>query len=197
MNQVITISREFGSGGRTIGRMVAEQLGYAFYDEELVNEVAKRSGFCTDFIKEQGEYATTRHSLLFSLATAQQFSLEGLSTMDKLYIEQTKIIEELAESGNCVIVGRCADYVLRDRKNTLHVFIYGDEEEKAKRIVEKYGETHKDPVKRLREKDQRRMVYYKNYTGRVWGQTANYDLCLNSSTFGLEVCAQLILGAAK
>ena len=132
MKRVITISREFGSGGRTIGRMVAERLGYAFYDEELVNEVAKRSGFCPEFIKEQGEYATSRHSLLFSLATAQQFSLEGLSTMDQLYIEQTKIIEELAEEGNCVIVGRCADYILRERKDTIHIFIYGDEQEKAR-----------------------------------------------------------------
>ncbi len=197
MKQVITISREFGSGGRTIGRMVAEQLGYAFYDEELVNEVAKRSGFCPEFIKEQGEYATSRHSLLFSLATVQQFPLEGLSSMDKLYIEQTKIIEELAAIGNCVIVGRCADYILRDRENALHVFIFGDKEEKAKRIVEKYGESHKAPEKRLREKDQRRMVYYKNYTGRTWGQATNYDLCLNSSALGLETCAELILKAAE
>lgn len=197
MKRVITISREFGSGGRSIGRKVAERLGYAFYDEELVNEVAKRSGFAPEFIKEQGEYATSRHSLLFALATAQQFSLDGLSTMDKLYIEQTKIIEELAAIGNCVIVGRCADYVLREREDTLHVFIFGEEQEKAKRIIEKYGESSKAPEKRLREKDQRRKVYYKNYTGRVWGQTSNYDLCLNSSVLGQEICTELILKAAE
>ena len=197
MKRVITISREFGSGGRTIGRMVAERLGYAFYDEELVNEVAKRSGFCPEFIKEQGEYATSRHSLLFSLATAQQFSLEGLSTMDQLYIEQTKIIEELAEEGNCVIVGRCADYILRERKDTIHIFIYGDEQEKARRIVERYGEKSKSPEKRLHEKDQKRKVYYKNYTGRTWGQAENYDLCLNSSTLSLDTCTELILKAAE
>lgn len=197
MKRVITISREFGSGGRTIGRMVAERLGYAFYDEELVNEVAKRSGFCPDFIKEQGEYATSRHSLLFSLATAQQFSLEGLSTMDQLYIEQTKIIEELAAEGNCVIVGRCADYILRERRDALHVFIYGDEQEKARRIVERYGEKNKSPEKRLHEKDQKRKVYYKNYTGRTWGQAENYDLCLNSSALSLDTCTELILKAAE
>ncbi len=197
MKRVITISREFGSGGRTIGRMVAEKLGYTFYDEELVNEVAKRSGFSPEFIKESGEYATSRHSLLFSLATTQQFSVEGLSTMDRLYIEQTKVIEELGAKGGCVIVGRCADFILKDDPQTFHVFIYGNEEEKARRIVELYGEKDKAPEKRLREKDQKRKVYYKNYTGRSWGQIQNYDLCLNSSVLGLDTCVDLILRAAK
>lgn len=197
MKRVITISREFGSGGRTIGRMVAQHLGYAFYDEELVNRVAERSGLSPEFIKERGEYATSRHSLLFSLATAQQFSLEGLSTMDRLYIEQTRIIEELAEKGGCVIVGRCADYILRDREDTLHVFILGNEQDKAQRIVEKYGKTEKSPKKRLEEKDQKRKVYYKNYTGRTWGLAKNYDLCLNSSVLGIDTCARLILKAAE
>ena len=197
MKQVITISREFGSGGRTIGRMVADKLGYTFYDEELVNEVAKRCGFSPEFIKESGEYATSRHSLLFSLATAQQFSVEGLSTMDRLYIEQTKIIEELGAKGGCVIVGRCADYILKDDPRAFHVFIYGKEEDKARRIVELYGEKQKSPQKRLQEKDQKRKVYYKNYTGRTWGQTQNYDLCLNSSVLGIDTCVSLILAATK
>lgn len=197
MKSVITISREFGSGGRTIGRMVAERLGYTFYDEELVNEVAKRSGFCPEFVKERGEYATSRHSLLFSLATAQQASLDCLSTMDKVYIEQTKVIEEIAAEGKCVIVGRCADYILRDRTDTLHIFVYGDEKEKARRIVERYGETSKSPEKRLHEKDQKRKVYYKSYTGRTWGQAENYDLCLNSSVLSLDTCTDLILRAAE
>lgn len=197
MKRIITVSREFGSGGRSIGHMVAERLGYAFYDEELVNEVAKRSGFSPEFIKESGEYASSRHSLLFSLATAQQFAADGLSMMDRLYIEQTKIIEELAAQGNCVIVGRCADYILRDRKDALHVFIHAEEESKARRIVERYGEKDKAPEKRLAEKDQRRKVYYKNYTGRTWGHSKNYDLCLDSGKLGLELCAELIIQAAK
>ena len=197
MKRVITISREFGSGGRTIGRMVAERLGYAFYDEELVNEVAKRSGFSPEFIKESGEYATSRHSLLFSLATAQQFSVEGLSTMDRLYIEQTKIIEELGAKGGCVIVGRCADFILKDDPHAFHVFIYGNEEDKARRIVELYGESDRSPYKRLQEKDQKRKVYYKNYTGRTWGQIQNYDLCLNSSILGIDTCADLIIRATE
>ena len=108
MKSIITISREFGSGGRTIGRLVAEQLGYQFYDRELVNQVAERSGFSPEFIEESGEYASAKSSLLFAMATAGQYSADGLSMHDRLYIEQTRFIEELAEQGRCVIVGRCA-----------------------------------------------------------------------------------------
>ena len=196
MKSIITISREFGSGGRTVGRLVAEQLGYAFYDHELVNEVARRCGFSPRFIEEHGEYASARSSLLFSLATATQ-TPDTLSMFDRLYIEQMKFIEELAEKGKCVIVGRCADYILRDRKDCLHVFIHADMESRAKRIVEQYGQSDKSPEKRLAEKDQKRKVYYKNYTGRAWAQAKNYDICLNSGVLGLQTCAELIVDAAK
>ena len=124
MKNIITISREFGSGGRSIGRAVAEKLGYAFYDGELVKEVAQRSGFSPEFIEESGEYANARSSLLFSLATANQRMVDSLSVYDKLYIEQSMVIEELARKGNCVIVGRCADYILRDNESCLHIFIH-------------------------------------------------------------------------
>lgn len=197
MKTIITISREFGSGGRSIGKLVAEKLGYKFYDSEIVNEVAKRSGFSPEFIEEYGEYATARSSLLFTLATANQSGMQALSMHDRLYIEQTKIIEELAQAGNCVIVGRCADYILRDRKDCLHVFIHADMESRAKRIVERYGESDKAPMKRLTEKDQKRKVYYRNYTGRTWGQAQNYDLCLNSGVLGIINCADIIAEASK
>lgn len=197
MKSIITISREFGSGGRTIGRLVAERLGYQFYDRELVNKVAERSGFSPEFIEESGEYASAKSSLLFAMATAGQYSADGLSMHDRLYIEQTRFIEELAEQGNCVIVGRCADYILRDNKDCLHVFIHADMASRAKRIVERYGEKDKSPEKRLAEKDQKRRVYYKNYTGRNWGQAQNYDLCLNSGVLGEEACVELIVAACK
>ncbi len=197
MKRIITISREFGSGGRSIGRLVAEKLGYRFYDRELVNKVAERSGFSPEFIEESGEYASARSSLLFALATASQYSADGLSMHDRLYIEQTKIIEEIAREGECVIVGRCADFILREWKNCLHVFIHADMENRAKRIVERYGESDKSPEKRLAEKDQKRRVYYKNYTGRNWGQAQNYDICLNSGVLGVEACAELIVQACK
>ncbi len=197
MKNVITISREFGSGGRTIGKMVAEKLGYAFYDRELVDEVAKRSGFSPEFIEESGEYASAKSSLLFALVTANQYNASGISMQDKLYLEQTKIIQELADQGRCVIVGRCADFVLREREDCLHVFICADAASRAKRIVERYGHKEKSAEKRLNEKDQKRKVYYKNYTGRTWGQAQNYALCLNSGVLGLEACAELIAQCTK
>ena len=197
MKRIITISREFGSGGRSIGKLVAEKLGYRFFDSELVNKVAQRSGFSPEFIEESGEYASARSSLLFALATASQYSADGLSMHDRLYIEQTKIIEEIAAEGECVIVGRCADFILRDRKDCLNVYIHADMESRAKRIVERYGESDKSPEKRLTEKDQKRKVYYKNYTGRNWGQAQNYDICLNSGALGIETCAELIVQACK
>ena len=183
MKNIITISREFGSGGRSIG--------------ELVDEVAKRSGFAPEYIEEHGEYANARNSLLFYLATAERYSHDNLSMHDQLYITQSKIIEELAEKGKCVIVGRCADYILRDRKDCLHVFICSDMASRARRIVERYGQTQKAPEKRLAEKDQKRKVYYKNYTGRVWGQAQNYDICLNSGALGVDTCADMIVQLCK
>ena len=197
MKRIITISREFGSGGRTIGKEVARRLDYNFFDRELVEEVAKRSGFSQDFIEENGEYANARSSLLFYWATAKQHSMENLSMHDQIYIVQTKVIEELAETGNCVIVGRCADYILRDRKDCLHVFICSDMASRARRIVERYGQTQKAPEKRLAEKDQKRKVYYKNYTGRVWGQAQNYDICLNSGALGVDTCTDMIVQLCK
>ncbi len=195
MKSIITISREFGSGGHSIGKLVAEKLAYRFYDRALVDQVAERSGFSPEFILENGEYASARSSLLFALAAAGQYS--GLSMQDRLYIEQAKIIEEFADTGRCVIVGRCADYILRDRTDCLHVFICADMKSRAERIVARYGQNEKSPEKRLTEKDQKRKVYYKNYTGRVWGQAQNYDLCLNSGVLGVETCAELIAQIAS
>lgn len=197
MKSIITISREFGSGGHSIGEAVAKKLGYRFFDRELVNQVAERSGFSPEFIEENGEYASAKNSLLFALATANQYALNGLSMPDKLYIEQTKIIEEIACDGNCVIVGRCADYILREYQDCLHVFIHADMESRAKRIVERFGKQERSAEKRLTEKDQKRKVYYKNYTGRNWGQAQNYDLCLNSGTLGVDACVELIIAACK
>lgn len=197
MKSIITISREFGSGGHSIAEAVARKLGYRFFDRELVNQVAERSGFSPEFIEESGEYASAKNSLLFAIATANQYTMNGISMLDKLYIEQTKIIEEIAQEGNCVIVGRCSDYILREYEDCLHVFIHADMKSRAKRIVERFGEQERSAEKRLNEKDQKRKVYYKNYTGRSWGQAQNYDLCLNSGVLGSERCVELIAAACK
>ena len=192
--RIITISREFGSGGRTIGRMVAEKLGIPFYDKELVDQIALESGFAPKFVEEHGEHAPGK--TLFAYAFAPQGIpgvMNGMSTADFLWHIQCSVILELAEKGRCVIVGRYADYILKDREDTLHAFIHADMAYRADRIVRLYGESEKSPEARLNEKDKRRHVNYQHYTGRVWGTAQNYDLCLNSGTVGIEECADIIV----
>lgn len=194
MKKIITISREFGSGGRTIGKMVAEKLEIPFYDKELVDQIALQSGFAPTYIEEHGEHAPS--SSMFAYAFAPQGShgaTTGLSTADFLWSVQCKVILQLAEEGPCVIVGRNADYILKDRTDCLHVYIHADTDYRAKRIVQLYGSSEKSPEVRLQEKDKRRRVNYHHYTGRTWGTAQNYDLCLNSSTLGIDACADLIL----
>ena len=192
--RIITISREFGSGGRTIGRMVAEKLGIPFYDKELVDQIALESGFAPKFVEEHGEHAPGK--TLFAYAFAPQGIpgvMNGMSTADFLWHIQCSVILQLAEKGPCVIVGRNADYILKDREDTIHAFIHADMAYRADRIVRLYGESEKSPEARLNEKDKRRHVNYQHYTGRVWGTAQNYDLCLNSGTVGIEECADIIV----
>ena len=192
--KIITISREFGSGGRTVGHAVAEQLGIPFYDKDLVEHIALESGFAPKFIEEHGEHAPGKS--LFSYAFAHQGipgAMNGLSTADFLWNIQCSVILQLAEKGPCVIVGRNADYILKDRKDCLHAFIHADLDFRADRIVRLYGESEKSPEARLQEKDKRRRVNYQHYTGRNWGQAQNYDICLNTSVLGIEKSAQIIV----
>lgn len=192
--KIITISREFGSGGRTIGHLVAEKLGIPFYDKELVEHIALESGFAPHYIEEHGEHSPS--TSIFSYAFAHQSVpgvMSGLSTADFLWNVQCSVILQLAEKGPCVIVGRNADYILKDREDTLHAFIHANKEFRADRIVRLYGESEKSPEARLQEKDKRRKVNYQHYTGRSWGQAQNYDVCLCSSTLGEEHCVQILL----
>ena len=196
--KIITISREFGSGGRSIGKLVAEQLGYAFYDKALVERIAKESGYAEDFIERRGEDATSKSSFLFNLSRSGGGGFDGMPAItDKLYVIQYNTIKKLAEESPCVIVGRCSDYILRNEPDSLHVFIHADAEFRARRIVEIYGERDNAPLKRVEEKDKKRQVYYKNYTGRIWGMSENFDLCLNSGKIVIEKCAEIIVGLAK
>ena len=196
--KIITISREFGSGGRTIGRMVAEKLGIPFYDKELVEQVALESGFAPKFVEEHGEHAPGKS--IFSYAFASQGIpgvMNGLSTADFLWNIQCSVILQLAEKGPCVIVGRNADYILKDRNDCIHAYIHADMEYRADRIVRLYGESEKSPQARLQEKDKRRRLNYQHYTGRNWGVAQNYDICLNSGTVGIEECADIIVNMVK
>ena len=196
--KIITISREFGSGGRTIGRMVAEKLGIPFYDKELVDQIAVESGFAPKFIEEHGEHSPTKS--LFSYAFAPQGVpgvMNGLSTSDFLWNIQCSVILQLAAKGPCVIVGRNADYILKDRPDALHVYTHADVPFRADRIVKKYGESDKSPEARLNEQDKRRRVNYQHYTGRTWGQSQNYDLCLDTGTLGIDLCVEIICGIVE
>lgn len=196
--KIITISREFGSGGRSIGRAVAQSLGIPFYDKDLVDQIALESGFAPKFVEENGEHSPSKS--FFSYAFAGQGIpgvMNGLSTADFLWSVQCSVIMQLAEKGACVIVGRNADYILKDRQDCLNVFIHADMEFRADRIVRLYGESEKSPETRLQEKDKRRRVNYQHYTGRTWGMAQNYDLCLCSSTLGLDACVDIIVSTVK
>ncbi len=196
--KIITISREFGSGGRTIGRAIAERLGIPFYDKELVDQIALESGFAPKFIEENGEHAPGKSRLSYVFASqGVPGIMNGLSTADFLWSIQCSVILQLAEQGPCVIVGRNADYILKDRKDVLDVFIHADMDYRADRIVRLYGESEKSPVARLQEKDKRRQINYQHYTGRVWGNANNYDLCLNSAVLGEENCVDMIVNLCK
>ena len=194
--KIITISREFGSGGRTIGRKVAEKLGIPFYDKELVDQIAVESGFAPKFVEEHGEHSPT--GSFFSYAFAPQGVpgiMNGLSTADFLWNIQCNVILQLADQGSCVIVGRNADYILKDREDALHVYVFADVPYRAERIVRLYGESEKAPEQRLAEKDKRRRVNYQHYTGRTWGMAQNYDLCLDTGVLGEDYCAEIVVNS--
>ena len=195
---IITISRQFGSGGRTVGHLIAEKLGVPFYDKDLVDQIALESGFAPKFVEEHGEHSPGKTILSYAFASnGVPGVMNGLSTADFLWSIQCSTILQLAEKGPCVIVGRNADYILKDRKDALHVFVGADMDFRANRIVTKYGESEKSPVARLQEKDKRRSVNYQHYTGRTWGASENYDICLNTAVIGIEEAADIVVSIVK
>lgn len=186
-NRIITISREFGSGGRTIGKKVAEKLGIPCYDAQIIQQMAQETGFAPEYVKEAGEY--TPGSFLSSAFSNRMF---GPTNEDILWQLQNKIILDLADKGPCVIVGRCADFILRDKADCLKVFIHADMSFRARRIVEVYGERDQSPEERLRDKDKRRAAYHRFYTDMKWGHAQNYHLCMNSGVLGIDKCVKII-----
>ena len=189
---IITISREFGSGGRTIAQMLAEKLGYAFYDKELIAKAAERTGFAESFVQEHGE----KHSSFFSI-TYPSMTFNGMTTEDYLWSMQRKIILELAEEGPCIIVGRCSDYILKDRKDAIHVFVHADPADRADRIINQYGAKTSDPAKAIAEEDKNRRKNYRYYTDREWGAVDNYTVSLDSSVFGIDGSVEMILNMIR
>ncbi|MDR3254812.1 MAG: cytidylate kinase-like family protein [Synergistaceae bacterium] len=196
--RIITISREFGSGGRSVAKMVAEKLEIGYYDKELVKQVASETGFDQAYVEQAGEYAPEKSSFTCAFSSnATLGALNGMSVDDFLWVIQRKIILQLAEKGPAVIVGRCADYILKERGDCFNVFIHASMAARADRIVHLYGETDKRPEKRLEEKDKKRKLYYRHYTNQEWGMSQNYNLSLDSSFIGVEKCAEIITVLAK
>ncbi len=193
-NKIITISREFGSGGRTIGKEVAERLDIPCYDEELINKIVEKSGFAKEYIMESGEDAPTRSWIGNAFAGRDS---SGRSIQDELWFAQRSVILELAEKGPCVIVGRCADYILKEREDCLNVFIHASMEKRAERIVSVYGERDEVPVKRIKNKDKCRKAYYQFYTDMRWGEATNYHMSLDSGKLGIDACVSLIVEIAR
>ncbi len=195
---ILTVGRQFGSGGRTIAKSVAESLGIPYYDKEIVEKVALETGFSPDYIEQTGEHA--RGKSVWSYAFTNPGIpgvMGGMSASDFLWVMQRKVILDLAEQGPCVILGRCADRILKDREDVLRVYIHASNEFRAERIVRLYGESEKKPEKRLAEKDAKRRAHYKHYTGEEWGDTYNQHLCLDSSVIGIEKCAEFIVDLMK
>ena len=188
--RIITISREFGSGGRFIGEEIAKKLGMVYYDKDIIDRIAEESGLAPDFIKESAELSPKRG--LFAYAFSGR-DMTGRSIEDIVYEAQRRVILSIAEKEACVIIGRNADYVLRDRDDVFHVFIHGNEPEKTARICRLYHVDEKEALRMMQDVDKRRAANYTFYTGRKWGKASNYTLSLNSSELGYEMCEKIIM----
>lgn len=170
---------------------MAAKLGIPCYDQELIEKIAQESGFAKEYVAERGEYSS--HGSWFASAFSDR-DFNGHSHQDDLWAAQRNVILELAEKGPCVIVGRCGDYILREKADCLTVFIHADMEHRAKRIVEQYGEGKDAPEKRLKDKDKRRAAYYQFYTDMKWGRVQNYHIALDSGVLGIKTCVELLAG---
>lgn len=200
MKRIITIGRQCGSGGHTIGKMVAERLGIPFYDKEIIQKVSEITGLSEKTVEEEGEYSKTgfffntepRGLTGYNVADSNKMLLR-----DQVNAYQTQYIKELSEKGPCVIVGRSADYILRDRDDCINVFISGTLEDRKKRVEIEHQISSKDSESHVLNRDKKRSKYYKYITDQIWGLAENYTLCLNSSGLGLERCVDLIVNSYK
>lgn len=190
MKYVITIGREYGSGGRFIGKMVAEKLGISFYDNELLTKAAENSGLSETVFKHYDEKKEG-----FIGANVGLYSYD-MSLGQKVFLAQFDAIKHIADNESCVIVGRCADYVLKDYPNVASIFICAPMEDKIKRSVEYYGLNEKDAEKIINKKNKLKKGYYNFYTDRDWGKASNYDLCINSK-YGIDETVDAIVQYAK
>ena len=187
---VITVSREYGSGGRYVGRLIADKLGIKFYDKEFITQLALETGLSEEYIESNEQKRDT----LSGLNNGYYF---GLDNSDELFIKESEMIKEVAEKESCVIIGRCSDFILKDRENVVKVFIYSDMEDKIKRATEIYGFDKNKAEKEIKRIDKLRSNHYKYYTEKEWNDHSNYDICINSDTLGVEKSADLICNMVR
>lgn len=187
---IITIAREYGSGGRYVGRLIADKLGIKLYDKDLVIRLAEKTGLAEEYIESNEQ----KMKIVDSLNNGYY---QALSNSDELFIKETELINEIADKESCVLIGRCSDYILRDREDVLKVFIYGKMNNKIERAQKYYGLDSKKAEKEIKNIDKLRANHYKHYTGKVWGNVENYDICINSDVYGVEKTADLICEIVK
>lgn len=195
-NLIINVGRQLGSGGRVIARRLADDFGCGFYDRELLNLAAKESGFSEKFFEQNDE----NHGLFRSLFHAHVTHMSDVSfynnrlSQESLFKFQSDAIRHAADEGPCVFVGRCADYVLRDHRRMVSIFITADMEDRIGRVMERHGCGHDEAMKIINKGDRQRASYYDYYTGKVWGHSESYDLCVNSSLLGIDRTVEFIAG---
>ena len=197
MNTIITIGRQYGSGGREIGEKLAKRLNIPYYDRELLSRAAKESGFCEELIENHDERPT--NSFLYNLVMdTYSFGYNSSSFVDmpishKIFLAQFDTIKKIADEGACVIVGRCADYALADYSNCVHIFIHADEDHKVKRLMNKYNMSEAKAKDTINKKDKQRQSYYNYYSSKKWGRADTYDLSINSSRLGIDGTVNLLV----
>lgn len=187
---IITVSREYGSGGRYIGKLIADTLGIKFYDKDFIEEIAKETGLSEEYIENNEQKRN-------SLAGLNNGYYSGLNNADELFIKESELIKKVADQESCVIIGRCADFILQDRKNVIKVFVYSNMEDRVKRATEIYGLNRTKAEKEIRRIDKLRANHYKYYTEKDWHNPTNYDICINSDTLGVDKSAELICEIIK
>ncbi len=203
MKKIITIGRELGSGGRTIGKLVANRLGIPYYDRELTDKAAEKSGLATQYIESSEQRLT--NSLLYNLAMGtsygygilQNANRQTLPLSEQIYEAQREVITKFADQGRCVIVGRCADQILSDREDVFRVFIYADMDKRVQRGIQEYGMAKQTARKEIEKSDKERSRHYNIFTDKIWGDRHNYDLLLNSSKLDYENCAKIICSLSE
>lgn len=192
---IITIGRQFGSGGRTVGKKLAEKLGIAYYDKELINLASKESGICGEFFEKADE--KTSGSLLKALAMGFSmnnaiFQSNDYLSNESLFQIQSDVIRKVAAEQSCILVGRCADYILREDRDCISVFISASPEDRIKRVMGYNNISEKEAEDSIHKADKSRASYYNYYTDKNWGAAESYDLCINSSLYGLEQTTEFI-----